>query len=113
MRQAHFDIVVTDMLMPGMDGAQLLEEVMKRYPATIRYILSGHTDGETIFKCISSTTHQFFAKPVDVDALKSAVKESLLTLHHGIKSHTLTDEQAADLGKFASSGIDAVKPTFP
>ena len=34
-----FDIVVTDMRMPGMDGAQLLEEVKKRSPQTLRMIL--------------------------------------------------------------------------
>jgi YesN/AraC family two-component response regulator len=35
------DVVVSDMRMPGMNGAQLLNEVMKRYPRTVRLILSG------------------------------------------------------------------------
>ena len=36
MDQQTFDIIVTDMRMPGMDGAQLLEEVQKRSPQTLR-----------------------------------------------------------------------------
>ena len=36
-----FDIIVTDMRMPGMDGAQLLEEVQRRSPHTLRMVLSG------------------------------------------------------------------------
>jgi response regulator RpfG family c-di-GMP phosphodiesterase len=83
------------MMMPGMNGAQLLDEVVKRYPATIRFILSGQADAEAIFKCISSTTHQFFSKPIDVDVLKCAVQDSLITLHHSIKANNLTEDQIA------------------
>jgi len=41
-----FDIIVTDMRMPGMDGAQLLEEVQRRSPQTLRMVLSGQSDGK-------------------------------------------------------------------
>ena len=44
MAEQPFDVVVSDMLMPGMTGAELLNEVMKRYPRTVRLILSGHAD---------------------------------------------------------------------
>lgn len=115
MAETPFDIVISDMLMPGMNGAQLLDEVMKRYPATIRFILSGHANAEDVFKCISSTTHQFFSKPVDVDVLKTAVQDSLLALHQGLKAKTLTDDQVAQLKKAVSSAdlitiTEAVKP---
>ncbi|MEO8425838.1 MAG: response regulator [Verrucomicrobiota bacterium] len=72
MGQAGFDVVVSDMRMPGMNGAQLLNEVMMRYPATVRLILSGHADQDLIMKCVGST-HQFLSKPCDADALKATV----------------------------------------
>lgn len=65
-----FDAVVTDMRMPGMDGAQLLDEVRKRSPHTIRMILSGQSDRETILRSISPA-HQYIAKPCDTNELKS------------------------------------------
>ena len=37
-----FDVVVSDMRMPGMDGAQLRAAVAERWPATVRIVLSGH-----------------------------------------------------------------------
>ncbi len=44
MDQKPFDIIVSDMCMPGMTGAQLLNTVMLRHPQTIRLILSGYAD---------------------------------------------------------------------
>ena len=41
MAQTPCDVVVSDMRMPGMNGAELLNEVMKRHPKTVRLILSG------------------------------------------------------------------------
>jgi len=73
MGLAPFDVVVTDMRMPGMNGAELLEEVMRRYPKTIRIVLSGHTDKELILKCVNST-HQYLSKPCDSRTIKATVQ---------------------------------------
>jgi HD-like signal output (HDOD) protein len=72
MAQAPFDVVVSDMRMPGMNGAELLNEVMKRHPKTVRLILSGHADQDLILKCVGST-HQYLAKPCDAETLKSTL----------------------------------------
>lgn len=66
------DVVVADMRMPGMNGAELLNEVMKRHPQTARLILSGHADEELIMKCVG-ITHQYLSKPCEQQALKTAV----------------------------------------
>ncbi len=65
-----FDIIVTDMRMPGMDGAQLLEEVQKRSPQTLRMVLSGQSDRETILRSVNPA-HQFISKPCEGEELKS------------------------------------------
>ncbi len=44
LAQQPFDVVVTDMRMPGISGAQLLTEVLKQYPQIVRIMLSGHSD---------------------------------------------------------------------
>jgi HD-like signal output (HDOD) protein len=64
-----FDAIVTDMRMPGMSGAQLLERVQELSPQTIRIILSGQSDRESVFRSITSS-HQFLSKPCDPDQLK-------------------------------------------
>src|SRR5687768_14425373 len=47
-----FDVIVSDMRMPAMNGAQLLSEVKNRHPRTVRLILSGHADKDLILQCI-------------------------------------------------------------
>ncbi len=67
-----YDVVVTDMRMPGMDGSELLREVMNRYPDTVRIVLSGQCDRQTAVAAVDST-HQFLTKPCDPEALISTL----------------------------------------
>ncbi len=72
MEIESFDVVVTDMRMPGMNGIQLLTNVMKLYPKTVRIILSGQADQEDIMKSVS-VSHQFLTKPCEVGEIKSTI----------------------------------------
>ncbi len=72
LSQEPFDVVVTDMRMPGMDGTQLLNEVKNRYPEVVRIILSGHSDREMLLKSVRPA-HQFLTKPCRDEVLKSAI----------------------------------------
>ena len=53
--QAPFDVIVSDMRMPVMDGAQLLSEVRQRFPQVARIVLSGQSDKELIYQSIAAT----------------------------------------------------------
>lgn len=87
MAVAPFDVIISDMRMPGMNGAELLNEVMKRHPRTVRLILSGYADRDLILKCVGST-HQYLAKPCDADSLKMTVRRAA-ELERTMKSETL------------------------
>lgn len=75
LRETSFDVVVSDMRMPGTDGAQLLAEVMRQHPQTVRMILSGQSDREGVFKSVGPT-HQFLAKPCEPETLKNAIQRA-------------------------------------
>lgn len=64
LEQENYDAIITDMRMPLMDGAQLLELVKQRYPNVIRMVLSGQSSQEAIFRSIAPA-HQFMSKPCD------------------------------------------------
>lgn len=66
------DIVVSDMRMPVMNGAELLETVRTRWPGTVRMILSGHADLELVRRTIGPT-HQYLAKPCEVERLRETI----------------------------------------
>lgn len=75
LARAPFDVIVTDMRMPKMDGADLLEEIKTRYPRTMRFVLSGQSDRETILRSIGPT-HQYLSKPCDIEELKQKVAQA-------------------------------------
>ncbi len=75
LADAPFDVVVTDMRMPGMDGSELLAEVARLYPATVRIILSGQCDRATVLKAVGPA-HQFLTKPCDSELLKTTVAKA-------------------------------------
>ena len=72
MGQSGFDVVVSDLVMPGMNGIDLMEEVRKKYPRASRIILSEISDQEEVARCLNSI-HQFLAKPFEVKALKATL----------------------------------------
>jgi len=71
------DVLVTDMRMPVMDGAELLTEVVRLYPHIIRIVLSGQYDIEHFIRS-GWPAHQFLAKPCDADALKNTISQTLV-----------------------------------
>lgn len=71
-----FDVVVSDMRMPEMDGAELLNEVMRRYPSTIRLVLSGHADTAAIMKSVG-VAHQFLSKPCTPELLQRTIERAV------------------------------------
>ncbi|HUG09385.1 MAG TPA: HDOD domain-containing protein [Opitutaceae bacterium] len=70
-----FDVVVTDMKMPGMDGATLLRAVARLNPNTVRIGISGQTDPRQIPGCVD-ITHQFLTKPCAAVDLVATVERT-------------------------------------
>lgn len=68
----QFDVIVTDMRMPGMSGAELLGEVAVRYPSVARVILSGQTGEEELMNSVTSA-HQYLSKPCDPDRVEAVI----------------------------------------
>lgn len=76
MAQHPFDAVVTDLKMPGMDGAELLAAVLKQHPQTVRLVLSGQADQELIYRCVG-VAHQCLSKPCDPETLRRTVQRAV------------------------------------
>jgi HD-like signal output (HDOD) protein len=75
LEKQAYDAVISDMRMPGMDGADLLEQVKQRYPDTVRIILSGQSSRNAVFRSIAPA-HQFLAKPCDPLELGSRLAQA-------------------------------------
>jgi HD-like signal output (HDOD) protein len=73
--ETPYDVIVTDMRMPGMDGVTLLEQVKDQWPQMVRIILSGYTELEATLRTVP-VAHQFLTKPCDPDRLKDVVERA-------------------------------------
>jgi HD-like signal output (HDOD) protein/CheY-like chemotaxis protein len=76
LEQQPHEVIVSDMRMPGMDGAQLLREVQLRYPKSVRIILSGYSEEESVLKTVK-LAHQYLSKPCRPVDLIEAVEKAL------------------------------------
>ena len=75
LEETPYDVIVTDMRMPGMDGVTLLEQVKDQWPQMVRIILSGYTELEATLRTLP-VAHQFLSKPCDPGRLKDVVERA-------------------------------------
>jgi putative nucleotidyltransferase with HDIG domain len=74
--QGAFDVVVTDMRMPGMDGATLLGMIRERHPQTFRVVLSGQMSRDAQLRALP-VTHRFHHKPCVPADLEQTIEQAL------------------------------------
>lgn len=81
--EGSFAVIVSDMRMPGMNGVELLSQVKKLWPDTVRMMLTGNADQETAVDAVNhGDIFRFLNKPCENTLLGDAVKD-------GIRQHAL------------------------
>jgi HD-like signal output (HDOD) protein/CheY-like chemotaxis protein len=80
---APFDVLVSDMRMPGMDGVALLRRVKETHPGVARIVLSGHAERNAVLASLP-VAHQYLSKPCDAETLRVVIErvcklQSLMT----------------------------------
>ena len=76
MKKEPCDVVVADLSLPEIDGAELLSRIRREFPKTILFILATEPDKERVMKNVLGA-HQFLTKPCDPATLKSAIERAL------------------------------------
>ena len=78
MEKHPVHVVISDMKMPQISGAELLEQVAKNYPETFRVVLTGYADIESTIKAVNQgKIHRYLQKPWDNQELISVINEGL------------------------------------
>ena len=74
----NLDLVISDYLMPEMDGISFLAEVKKKFPLVPRILLTGYADKENAIKAINNVgLYQYIEKPWDNDDLRLIIRNGL------------------------------------
>lgn len=90
MSTRSFDVLVSDMRMPGMDGAAVLAHAERRFPECARIILSGYTHYEAALRALP-VCHRFLSKPLRAEDLRMVLLRTV-ALHQ-----LLSDERMRKL----------------
>lgn len=76
MAHESFDVIVTDIRMPGMDGIELLARTRALYPGVVRIVLSGQSDRDLTLKS-ALNAHQYLSKPCDAESLTATIARAV------------------------------------
>ncbi|APW38071.1 hypothetical protein RD110_13430 [Rhodoferax koreense] len=92
------DVILSDQRMPGMTGVELLRRARQLYPDTIRLVLSGYTELQSITDAINEgAIYKFLAKPWDDEQLRAHLREAFALKEMTDQNHHLKQElQAAN-----------------
>jgi len=101
VKSVEFDLVISDMRMPGMSGVDLLENVKTLSPNTIRILLTGYADMSSVVDAVNkSGIYRYVAKPWDDEdfrlTVKGALKQKFLESER-IRLEILTKKQNDEL----------------
>lgn len=73
----HFDLVITDLKMPGMSGLELLKHVRLQYPQTIIIMLTAFGTVDTAVESMKAGAYDYLTKPVHSDEMSLVVHRAL------------------------------------
>jgi signal transduction histidine kinase len=77
IRSNHYDLVLTDLKMPEVDGLELLAELQKSSPTTVTIMMTGYGSVDTAIDAVRLGAYEYLLKPMEVVDLKLAVRRSL------------------------------------
>lgn len=79
IQQVQVDLIISDIIMPGMSGTEFIEHVATHWPHVLRILITSHADNETITQAIKSgCLHAFVKKPWEPDKLVRLVRDTLI-----------------------------------
>lgn len=110
LAQNPVGVIISDQRMPGMTGTEFLSKVRELYPDTIRIVLSGYTDLNSVTDAINrGAIYKFLTKPWEDDLLRAHVEEAFQLYEMKCENARLTQEITRANAALASLNVDLVQ----
>jgi len=105
--EAPFDVVVSDIRMPRLDGISLLKEVKKRAPETEVILMTAYAEVEDAVQVMKAGAFDYLIKPFDPDVAILAIEKALEVRGLRHRAHRLQEELnlARGFGPFVGSSV--------
>jgi DNA-binding NtrC family response regulator len=76
-KNMSIDLVITDMVMPGMDGLSLINKITEIRPNTVIIILTGYPSFDSAVQSIRGGAYDYIAKPIDANEMKLKIERCI------------------------------------
>ena len=106
-----YSVVISDMRMPGMNGAQFLAQVRQRTPDTVRMLLTGYTDLDAAMEAVNEgNIFRFLTKPCDKEVLTKAITAGLVQYRLVTAEKELLEKTVVGSIKVLTDVLSAASP---
>lgn len=102
LRMEHYDLVITDLMMPGMDGLGLLKKIKELDKDILVIVITGYATIETAVKAIEAGAYDYIAKPFRLDELTIVIKNACERLRLTSHNKALLEELRSAYGEITS-----------
>ena len=76
IRKSYFDLVITDLMMPGADGMEVLKQAKERNPDCVVILITGYASLDSALQAIRGGAYDYIRKPFKLDELEIVVKNA-------------------------------------
>jgi len=88
----HYDMVISDLKMPGMDGFELIESIKRNHPHIAAIMITAYATVETAVQALRHGTDDYVTKPFDINELKKVVGRTLEAKRLAQQNRALADQ---------------------
>lgn len=118
----EFDLVMLDVMMPGISGVEVLKVLHEKWPHTIAILLTAHASLDTAVSALRHSAHDYLFKPCDADTVRKSIREGLQKRQQILQQRTLFQQieeqllsslsqvRAAAAGEVAENEASAKEP---
>ncbi|WP_419787625.1 sigma-54-dependent transcriptional regulator [Pseudodesulfovibrio sp.] len=93
----EYDLVITDLMLPGMDGIEMLDRARARHPYIMVIVVTGHATVSNAVEAMQKGAHSYIEKPFKLDELRIQVERALE--QHALSAEVLRLRRLLDQGK--------------
>ncbi len=101
MKSERFDIVITDLFLPDINGLDILKKVKDASPSTEVILITGHASAETAVKAMKEGAYDYITKPLNIEELRIIIDKAV-EKHRLVNENVYLKEQLRDRYEFAN-----------
>lgn len=109
MAKQHYDVILTDIRMPGLSGVELLKRIKEQAPDAIVILMTGYASLSTAVEALRLGAHDYLIKPSSSQDIRQSVARGIERARNLKRRRSLLDAIRSNVSELTRADMDAVK----